>query len=139
MVRTRRVMTFAENADSEHAKARKQQRGDRVCEVTRGQVSKTTPLVLDLTFEDAYWSEHYASRYYYDRAISFDDYRLAYRYGSEARANHVRCSFEAVEAELRENWNSARASCQLDWEKAREAIRDAWDRVDRKLSRKVRA
>jgi hypothetical protein len=84
----------------------------------------------DPTVEVAYWQEHYAMRPYHDESIPYEQYRPAYRHGWEARADHANCSFEEVEAVLRNKWQSARRRCQLSWDKARLAARDTWDRVD---------
>jgi hypothetical protein len=92
---------------------------------------------LDPTVEDAYWSEHFTSRSYYDKSIPYDEYRPAYRYGWESRTKHANCVFEDIEPELRKHWESARAQSKLSWEKARAATRDAWDRIDKKFSRKI--
>ena len=105
--------------------------------VTRGLAGKTIVETLDPTVEDAYWSEQYSSRSYYDKSIPYSEYRPAYRYGWESRAKHAKCAFEAIEAELKRNWESARAQSKLNWEKAIAATRDAWDRIDRIITRRV--
>jgi hypothetical protein len=111
-------------------------RAGSVTEVGRG---KTIARTVDPSVEDAYWSQNYCKRPYYDPSIPYEEYRPAYRYGWEARAIHSRCAFEAVEAELKMNWESARAQSTLSSEKAMAAVRDAWDRVDRILSLKFSA
>ena len=63
--------------------------------------------VVDPTFEDAYWSEHYRSRPYYEKSIPYDVYGAAYQHGWEARAKYSKCAYEAIEAELKEEWKSA--------------------------------
>jgi hypothetical protein len=100
---------------------------------------KNTTHVWDQLSEDAFWAEHYRTRFYYDESVPYDQYRPAYRYGWEARARHPRCAFEAIEAELKANWQASRAPSKLEWEKAREAIRDAWDLMNRKRFGRVTA
>ncbi len=59
---------------------------------TRGLAGKTIVKTLDPTVEDAYWSEQYSSRSYYDKSIPYSEYRPAYRYGWESRAKHAKCA-----------------------------------------------
>ena len=89
---------------------------------------------IDPTVEDAYWSEHHKTRPYVDQDSSYDDYRPAYQYGWESRAQHADKSFDEVETDLGRNWESAKANSKLSWDKAKHATRDAWDRVVDPLS-----
>jgi hypothetical protein len=67
-------------------------------------------------------------RPYYDESIPYEQYRPAYRYGWEARAERTNCSFEDIEAELKKKWESTKS--KPPWDKARLATRDAWDRIE---------
>src|SRR6188768_4080622 len=42
---------------------------------------------IDPDVEDAYWSDNYSSRPYVKPGAPYSDYRDAYRYGWESRAN----------------------------------------------------
>jgi hypothetical protein len=95
--------------------------------------------LFDPTSEDEYWSKNYQNRFYFEKTVPYDQYRPAYRYGWEARFKHPRCAFEAIEAELKEQWQASRAQSNLNWDQAREATRDAWDRIGRKFLRRSRA
>jgi len=88
---------------------------------------------IDPTVEDAYWSENYRNRPYYDEGTSYDEYRPAYRYGWESRSRHSGRKFDEVESDLGRGWDNAKAESRLGWEKARLAARDAWDRVERAM------
>src|SRR3954462_4274769 len=64
--------------------------------VAGGLAGKSGAEAIDPTTEDAYWSENYASRPYYDASTSYDEYRPAYRYGWESRARYADRSFDEV-------------------------------------------
>lgn len=102
--------------------------------VAGGLAGKSAAEKIDPTVEDAYWSDQYASRPYYDRAITYEEYRPAYRYGWESRPQHAGRSFEDAEADLKRGWESAKAKSKLTWDKAKHATRDAWTRVENSVS-----
>jgi hypothetical protein len=104
--------------------------------VAGGLAGKSVAESYDPTIEDAYWCENYTGRSYYDKSLPYDEYRPAYRYGWESRATYPNRAFEDVEPELQRNWESCRAQSKLTWDKAKLATRDAWDRIDKRLSRK---
>lgn len=76
--------------------------------------------------QDAFWQRSFAERHYTDAQRGYDYYRPAYRLGWE-RARRGEADFDAVEDELREQWESERR--ELGWEEARPAVRDAWHRA----------
>ena len=84
---------------------------------------------IDPTREQAYWRENFADRPYIENGSSFDDYGPAYEYGVNAHTQYPGRSFEAIEADLARDWNTARGKSSLAWERARNATRDAWDRT----------
>lgn len=84
---------------------------------------------INPTVEEQYWSEHYQTRGYVQPNTPYDNYRPAYRYGVDSYVRSEGRDFDAVEPELRQNWNQARGASNLDWEQARPATRDAYDRL----------
>ena len=84
---------------------------------------------VDPTAETEYWRTEYATRPYYDRAYSYEDYAPAYRYGDELRASSGMTAWDDNRA--REGWEKVKADSKLGWEKAKDAVRDAFDRSDR--------
>lgn len=82
-----------------------------------------TPSELD------YWRTHFANRPYVESGSSFDDYGPAFGYGVSAYAQYPGHSFDAIETELSQGWNTARGVSALDWGRARNATRDAWNRA----------
>jgi hypothetical protein len=85
------------------------------------------------TVEDAYWRENYVNRDYVDRARPYSDYRPAYRYGWESRANYAGRKFDEVESELGRGWDKAKGESRMAWDEAKRATSDAWHRVERAL------
>jgi len=102
--------------------------------VAGGLAGKGVAESIDPTVEEAYWNEHHKNRPYVEQGSSYDDYRPAYQYGWESRAQHADKSFDEVETDLGQNWETAKANSKLSWDKAKHATRDAWDRVVDPLS-----
>lgn len=84
---------------------------------------------VDPTAEDAYWREHHTARPYYDKTMTYDDYRPAYQYGWESQTRYAGKSWDEAEPDMERDWESAKAHSRLSWQHARHATRDAWDRV----------
>lgn len=79
--------------------------------------------------QDTYWRKEFAQRDYTDVDRGYEYYRPAYRYGWEARRRQDAGTFDAVEEDLRVQWQERRSRDEPDWEEARPAIRDAWRRA----------
>ena len=87
---------------------------------------------IDPTGETQYWESTYATRPYYDKSFTYDDYSPAYRYGDEVRAQHGGRKWDdSLESDIRQGWESTKANSRLTWEQAKDAVRDAFDRSDR--------
>jgi len=84
--------------------------------------------------EDAYWRESYASRPYARSNSTYDEYRPAYQYGTDAAHRYQGRRWEDVEGHLERGWDEARSSSASAWHNIKEAVRDAWHRVERTLS-----
>ena len=91
---------------------------------------------VDPVAEDAYWRDNYSSRPYAS-ALTYDEYRPAYRYGVDAYTSYPDRSFDELEPELRRDWDSKRGSSSLEWERAKHATRDAWHRLSDRVERAV--
>jgi len=77
---------------------------------------------------DRYYADRFDAAPYRDPAYGYEDYRPAYRYGTQARARaRDRRWDEGTERELQRDWDRVRAESRLDWDKARHAVREAFD------------
>jgi len=103
---------------------------DRATDAVRGRGMGTA---FDPDIEDAFWRENYATRPYVKHGATYDDYRDAYRYGWESRANRADGRFEDAANDLERGWDTARSKSRLGWAEVKEAVRDAWHRVERAL------
>jgi hypothetical protein len=85
---------------------------------------------VDLSRQNRYWHEEYASRPYVPDGASYADYGPAYRHGSRAALHSAQPrDWPQAEDQLARGWKAARESSRLGWEEARPAVRDAWQRV----------
>lgn len=83
---------------------------------------------------DRYWQSQHTSKDYYDKGLSFDDYRPAYRYGTYARSRYGNRTWDSgLENDLGRDWDRYKGSSRLSWDKAKLAVRDAWHGVERAI------
>lgn len=80
--------------------------------------------------DDVYYRNHWDTTYG-AAGGSYDEYRPAYSYGSEmARNDQYRGrSWDAVETDLRSDWDRRYPGEQSTWEKMKSAVRRGWDRM----------
>jgi hypothetical protein len=76
--------------------------------------------------------QHFASRFdsasYRAGDESFEDYRPAYRYGTQTRSRYQERDWDdKLENELKEGWDKTKGASRLSWERAKAAVRDAFD------------
>lgn len=86
-----------------------------------------------LSDEDRHWEQSYRSRDYVGEGDTYDQYRPAYRYGSESRLRHAGRSWDEVEPDLGRDWESRPDRGSMTWERAKHAVRDGWHSIERKL------
>ena len=83
---------------------------------------------------DRYYAGQFDKVDYRDGDAPFDDYRPAYRYGTQARARYADRQWDdRLESELGQGWEKVKGNSRLGWDKARHATRDAWHSVERVL------
>ena len=86
--------------------------------------------VVDISAQESYWREHYASRPYVASGAPYEDYAPAYRYGARTYAQlPASRQWEEVESDMAAGWESARETSRLGWTDAMPAVRDAWNRM----------
>lgn len=86
---------------------------------------------IDADAEEAYWRENFRKETYFEKGLSFDDYRPAYRTGWEARGRYPGRTYEEIERELQADYNRNRGSSRLAWERSKHAVRAGWERFER--------
>ncbi|QGW65144.1 hypothetical protein GOY17_09615 [Lysobacter soli] len=83
---------------------------------------------------DRYYADAFEKVDYRDADSQFDDYRPAYRYGTQARGRYGDRQWdEGLENELGQGWDKVKGTSRLGWDKAKHATRDAWHGVERAL------
>ncbi len=85
------------------------------------------------TYEDS--DRHFASRFdsaaYRTGDDSYDDYRPAYRYGTQSRTRYSDRDWDdKLENELKEGWDNTKGTSRLTWERAKAAVKDAFSSHD---------
>ena len=62
---------------------------------------------------------------------SFDDYRPAYRYGTQSRTRYQGRDWDdGLEHELKQGWDKTKGDSRLAWERAKVAVKDAFSSND---------
>ena len=89
----------------------------------------------DVSEQDRYWQDEFASRPYVPEGASYDDYGPAYRYGAETYPKYRDRTWEDIEADLERDWDTSRGASRLAWNDARHAARDSFERVRNALER----
>jgi hypothetical protein len=82
-------------------------------------------------FDDDYWRESFRGSPQADPERNYEYYQPAYRFGWESYSRYGRRSFEEIDEELQQEWESRRDPSAPAWLDAREAARQAWDRAAR--------
>jgi hypothetical protein len=100
--------------------------------IAGGLVGKGAAETVNPTIEHAYWRVEYAKRPYFVQGSNYEQYGPAYQYGWESYATHRKngITFEAMEPQLRTDWESRKEHETLAWDNARNASRDAWMRLE---------
>lgn len=105
--------------------------------VAGGLAGKGVAEAIDPTAEEAYWRNEHATRDYVrsDEYTYDNDYSPAYRVGYEGYGKHAADggTYDEVEGELEQSWESSKGESKLAWRDAKHATRDAWHRVERAL------
>ena len=85
------------------------------------------------TYEQS--DRHFASNFentgYRTGDESFDDYRPAYRYGTQSRTRYQGRDWDdGLEHELKQGWDKTKGDSRLAWERAKVAVKDAFSSND---------
>lgn len=86
----------------------------------------------DRHYGESFDQSPYASN---DKGYTYqDDYRSAYRYGTQARTAHAGRDWDdQLENDLERGWDKAKGTSRMAWQDAKGAVKDAWHGVERVL------
>lgn len=103
--------------------------------VAGGLAGKSAAERVNPTVEEEYWRSNYASRPYVEPERSYEDYHPAYRTGYEGyrRYGDAGKTYDEVEPDLRNEYETQHRGAGLAWEKAKHATKDAWERLETAL------
>jgi hypothetical protein len=83
---------------------------------------------------DRYYQSRFDTAAYRENAFGYDDYAPAYRYGTYARSNDPKRTWDTkLETDLASGWDRFKGKSRLSWEQAKHATRDAWHSFERAL------
>lgn len=85
------------------------------------------------TYEDSdrYFAPRFENAGYRSGDETFDDYRPAYRYGTQSRTLYSDRDWDdRMEADLKQGWERAKGSSRLTWERAKAAVKEAFNEHD---------
>lgn len=104
--------------------------GGAVGAVAGGLFGKSAAESVNPSVEEAFWKTAYVEEPYYMEGKAFEYYAPAYRIGWEGRARYPGRQFDAVEADLRKDYDRFLSDGAPDWQIGRQAARSAWNRLD---------
>jgi len=80
---------------------------------------------------DRYFASRFDEAAYRADDDSFDDYRPAYRYGTQTRTRYADRDWDdRLENELKQGWDKAKGTSSLTWERAKAAVKEAFGSYD---------
>ena len=81
---------------------------------------------------DGYFESRFDSVDYRGADETFDDYRPAYRYGTQSRTRYGDRDWDDnMESELKQGWEKTKGNSRLTWERAKNAVKDAFSSHDK--------
>jgi phage tail tape-measure protein len=102
--------------------------GAAVGAVAGGYAGKGIGEMIDPTTEDNWLRDNFKSRPYVKEGDTFEKYHPAYRHGASAEARYGDAKFEAVESEVRSEWDKLGDTADYPWGDARGAVKDSYER-----------
>jgi uncharacterized protein (TIGR02271 family) len=107
------------------------QRQEAITDTVRDTEVQVAQLGGAALSDDSYYRAHF-SRTYGATEGSYDDYALAYSYGTQMRsdARYQGRQWDNVESDLRTNWESRNGGASdSTWKKMKSAVRHGWDKL----------
>ena len=101
--------------------------GAAVGAVAGGLAGKAVAESIDPTVVDEHWRGRYEKESYFERGMTYDDYKPSYQLGADARARNTSARFEDVEHSLASDYERVKGRSRLGWEKAKRAVRSGFD------------
>ena len=96
---------------------------------SKQQPPRNVEVASDAASDDIFWQKIYTSRPYFTKGTAYTYYKPAYSYGSQAYAKFGGKRFDAVESDLRREWEGDAAHASYKWDAAKLAVRDAYERT----------
>jgi len=101
--------------------------GAAIGAVAGGLAGKAVAESIDPTVVDTHWRGRYEKEPYFERGMTYDDYKPGYQLGADARARNADSKFEDVEHSLASDYENVKGKSRLGWEKAKRAVRSGFD------------
>ncbi|QYR53268.1 glycine zipper domain-containing protein [Lysobacter soyae] len=119
----------------EKAKAKSRLTWEEAKDAVRDAFDRSDRTYRTYEATDRYYKNEYANSDYAKGDYSYEnDYRPAYRYGTQARSMNTDAKWDdKLEANLEQGWNRTKGASRLAWQDAKGAVKDAWHGVERAL------
>jgi hypothetical protein len=102
-----------------------------------GQAGRGPSITGDRTLSSSdynrYFEENFENSRFFRSGSEWQDYEPAYRYGYESYDRYRGRSFDEVEPDLAQSWNTTHRGSKLGWQEAKEAVRDGWHHLERAM------
>lgn len=121
----------------ENAKDKSRLKWEQAKDAVRDAFDRSDRTYRTYEATDRYYGEEFQKSPYAanDRGYTYqDDYRPAYRYGTQARTAHAGRDWDdQLENDLERGWDKAKGTSRMAWQDAKGAVKDAWHGVERVL------
>lgn len=119
----------------ESAKAKSRMTWEEAKNAVRDAFDRSDRTYRTYETTDQFYKNEYANSNYAKGDYSYDnDYRPAYRYGTQARSMNLDGKWDdRMEADLEKGWHRVKGESRLAWQDAKGAVKDAWHGVERAL------
>lgn len=121
----------------ENAKATSQLKWEQAKDAVKDAFDRSDRTYRTYEATDRYYAEDFKNSAYAgnEQGYTFEeDYRPAYRYGTQARGSYVGRDWDdRLEGDLERGWDKAKGTSRATWAEAKAAVKDAWHGVERAL------
>ena len=103
--------------------------GAAIGAVAGGFAGKSVGVLIDPTIDDNWLRDEFSRRPYVRQGQTFEEYVPIYQFGARSESSNLNRTFEEVEADLMQEYESSGYNEMMPWDAAKPAISDAYGRA----------